>query len=94
MGKNVGYEISGKSKKFSKPVLIVTKLSYCFVLVVPLTTQQKEGTWYVNYEHKGIKAPACVSQVRAIDTKRLIMKIGNIDLKDFINIKKSLKHLI
>lgn len=47
IGENVGSEINGKSDLFSRPGIILKKLSHGFYLIVPTTTQKREGSWYV-----------------------------------------------
>ena len=42
-GENVGSEVNGKSKLFSRPGLVIKKLSRGFYLVAPTTSQKKEG---------------------------------------------------
>src|SRR5438876_4857605 len=71
VGENVGSEINGKSDLFSRPVLILKKLSHNFYFVVPTTTQQREGTWYVAFRQHGKSMNACLHQARAIDYRRL-----------------------
>ena len=83
VGENVGSEINGKSELFSRPVIIFKKLSHGLYFVIPTTTQSKEGSWFVQFEHKGIKMTACLHQARAIDYRRLSNKIGRIDTADY-----------
>ena len=47
VGENVGVEINGKSKYFSRPVLIFKKLSHLGFMGIPLSTQVHSGSWYV-----------------------------------------------
>ncbi len=88
LGENVGFEINGKSKLFTRPVLIFKKLSSQFYLVVPLTSQKKVGSWYVNYKQRGLDFSACIHQVRTIDYRRLSTKMGWFDEADFQRIKE------
>lgn len=71
LGENVGFEINGKSKTFTRPVLIFRKLSSQFYFVIPLTTQKRTGTWYVNYQYGEEEITACLHQGRSIDYRRL-----------------------
>ena len=49
LGKNVGVEINGKNANFTRPILIVKKLSSVGFIGVPLTSQIKNwppaGNW-------------------------------------------------
>ena len=87
MGENIGFEINGKSKSFTRPVVIYKKLTHNFYFVIPTTTQNRTGSWYVNFVQQGVKEAACLHQVRTIDYKRLFSKIGEVDEEDFKRIK-------
>jgi mRNA interferase MazF len=88
IGENVGSEIAGKSKQFSRPVIIFKKLAHGFYFVIPTTTKVKEGSWYVQFTHAGIITTACLHQARAIDYRRLSSKLGTLDQSD-INVVQS-----
>ena len=49
LGENVGIEINGKSKRFTRPILIMKKLGRKGFMGIPLTSQPKEGTWYAKF---------------------------------------------
>ena len=49
IGENVGSEINGKSALFSRPVIVLKKLSHGFYFVIPTTTKVREGSWYVPF---------------------------------------------
>src|SRR5258708_7895888 len=53
IGENVGSEINGKSALFSRPVIVLKKLSHGFYFVIPTTTQVREGSWYVPFRQQG-----------------------------------------
>lgn len=93
LGENVGYEINGKNQLFTRPVLILKKLAKEFFLVVPLTSQTKIGSWYVNYKQNGKSYSACIHQIRTIDYRRLSSKLGWFDETDFERIKEGFKKL-
>ena len=88
-GENVGSEMNGKSKLFSRPGLVIKKLSRGFYLVAPTTSQKKEGSWYVEIQHGGRYMYICLHQVRTIDYRRLSTRLGRIDTHDFKKIKKA-----
>ncbi len=93
IGENVGSEIGGKSKLFSRPVIIFRKLAHGFYFVLPTTTQVKSGSWYCKISHKGQTMNVCLHQARSIDFRRLSSKMGTIDGTDFEKIKESFKSL-
>ncbi len=93
VGENVGFEINGKSDLFTRPVIIFKKLSRGLYLVVPTTTQMKEGTWYVTFTHHSKSMSACLHQVRVIDYRRLSSPMGKIDPNGFARIQKGFRDL-
>jgi hypothetical protein len=46
VGQNVGSEINGKSRLFSRPVIIFKKLAHGFYFVIPTTTKPKGLQYY------------------------------------------------
>lgn len=93
LGENVGSEVNGKSELFSRPVIILKKLAHGFYFVIPTSTKDKTGTWYVPYKHQGIKNVACLHQVRAIDYRRVLGKIGTLDDADLTRVKSGFMDL-
>lgn len=93
LGDNVGSEMNGKSQKFSRPVLILKKLSRGFFLVAPTTTQRHEGSWYVHIQHADKDVYVCLHQIRTIDYRRLWDRLGQIDGDDFMAVKSSFREL-
>jgi len=78
IGKNVGFEQNGKGDEFTRPIIIVKRLSLDTCLVVPLTTSKKRKNLFplgnlVNDEEKTF---AMIEQIRLVDAKRLGKKIG------------------
>lgn len=94
IGENVGSEINGKSELFSRPVVILKKLSHGFYFVVPTTTQQRTGSWFVTFRQHEKAMAACLHQARAIDYRRLSSKLGTIDDEDFDRVKDGFRKLI
>ena len=88
LGENVGVEMNGKSGKFSRPICIFKKLSQDGFLGIPLSTKDKQGTWYIPISHKDINCVAVLSQMRVLSSKRLFDKQGELDEKDFEKIKQ------
>ena len=93
IGKNVGVEINGKSNRFSRPVLIVKKLSRFGFLGVPLTSQPKIGSWYVSFEFQEKKETAVLCQVRTLSVSRLYNKLGMVPRSDLEKVKVGLYEL-
>lgn len=87
VGENVGSEINGKSRLFSRPVIVLKKLSHGFYFVVPTTTQNCEGSWYVPFRQQEKAMVACLHQARAVDYRRLSTKLGTLDDADFERVR-------
>ena len=90
VGANVGYEQDGTGPTFERPVLITRGFSPHVCVVVPLTTSTKRDRFYVSagvVEER--EAAAIVSQIRLIDTRRLINKVGMLESATFDRIRKA-----
>lgn len=87
VGANVGVEISGKGKRYSRPVLIMKKLSRFGFMGVPLTSQPKKGSWYVGFEFLGKLETAVVGQAKTISVSRLYSKMGQVPKSDLDRVK-------
>ena len=92
-GENIGSEMNGKSNLFSRPGLVIKKLSREFYLVAPTTSQKKEGTWYVHVEHGDRSMYVCLHQIRSIDYRRLSNRLGVLDENNFSLVKKAFWNL-
>ena len=89
IGENVGVEINGKSKFFSRPVLIYKKLSKFGFMGVPTTSQKHEGSWYVSFKLRGKTNYAVLAQARVLSVSRLYRDpIGSISPADLEKIRR------
>ena len=87
LGKNIGSEINGKSELFSRPGIIIKKLSKSTYLIAPTTTKQKTGTWYVPIKYEQKDMNICLHQIRVVDYRRLSTKLYQLDTEDFNRVK-------
>lgn len=95
LGSNVGSEQDGRGKKYLRPVVIIRKFNSEVCLVVPLTKTQKSGMHYYPFSYQeGCISTAILSQIRLVDSKRLMYKSGNIEKSDFNALKQKLRQLI
>ncbi len=99
IGQNVGSEVFGKSGIFTRPVLVVNVFFNGTFLGVPLSskTQNKKGKFYHKFiDSKGKMQVALLGQVRIFDSKRKTSNknIGEINDKDFSQIKEKLKNAV
>src|SRR3989344_751032 len=93
IGENVGSEINGKSKLFSRPVLIFKKLSSVTFLGIPTSSQDRTGSWYVRITLQNKESFVILSQIRVFDYKRLSSKIGHLDAYDYKQVKMAFRKL-
>lgn len=86
VGKNVGVEIDGKSKRYSRPVVVLRKHTGRSFTGVPLTSKLHKGTWYVSFEFQGKQETAALVQTRLYDAARVYAKIGELTRGDYTKI--------
>jgi mRNA interferase MazF len=90
LGANVGYEIDGKSSEFSRPVIVLRKYNQYSFLALPLTTNAKPNKWRVPIGSVADRdAFAVLSQLRNIDSRRLIEKKGHVPAQILVVLKKA-----
>ncbi|MFA5855304.1 MAG: type II toxin-antitoxin system PemK/MazF family toxin [Candidatus Gracilibacteria bacterium] len=92
-GENVGREINGKSRLFTRPAIILKKLVHGFYFVIPTSTQIQTGSWYVNFKQNNVEMVACLHQARSIDHRRFFSRLGELDEKDFLRVKEGIRKL-
>ena len=95
LGMNVGFEQDGTGADFDRPVLILRGVSRETCYVAPLTTSPKRHPYRIPIGFvEGEPASAIISQLRLIDTRRLVNKIGFLDKGTFAKVKKAAKDLL
>jgi len=96
-GINIGVEIDGKHELFLRPVVVVRKFNKDMALIVPTTAQDKKGNKYyftVSEDDAGKQYTVCLSQIRAISSKRFFRKVGTIDKKSYESLLEELSKMI
>ncbi|KKW17424.1 hypothetical protein A3C86_00765 [Candidatus Kaiserbacteria bacterium RIFCSPHIGHO2_02_FULL_49_16] len=95
IGVNIGTEQDGKGGLFLRPAIILHGFGSDACLVVPLTTSAREHPLRVPV---GIvdeyPARANISQMRVIDTRRLVEKVGFLEKELFVKLRKAVKGLL
>ena len=95
LGINIGFEEDGTGKNAERPVVIIRRFNPQLCWVIPLTTSLKKNPYYVSAGNvDGIPASAIISQMRPVDTKRLINLIGMMEHTLFYPIKQAAKALL
>ena len=94
IGHNVGFEQDGKGEKFARPVLVFKKFNKEVFWALPISTRIKKSKFYtpINIDDN-IERVAIISQLRLIDAKRLVDKIGVISEANYKDIQKTVINL-
>ncbi len=93
-GVNVGVEIDGKSKGFERPALILRKFNRQMVWVLPTTSHSKNPKFYEKFSYGNNEYYIALTQIRTLSTKRLLRKIGMMEMGDFEKIQRKLVDFI
>lgn len=88
IGCNIGEEANGKNEAFSRPILVLKRITKNSFVGLPLTSKDKEGSWYVPISIHDRTSNVVISQVKMISTKRLTKKIARVDKADYFLVKK------
>ncbi len=94
VGANIGFEQDGKGARFARPVLVFKKFNKEVFWALPLSTRPKKGKFYAPIKMQDdIARVAIISQLRLMDGKRLIDKMGIIDQANYAEIQKAVINL-
>lgn len=94
LGLNIGDEQDGKNDFFERPVLVIKKFNNKLAWVVPMSTQEKIGSYYHSLEHDGINFVVILSQLRLVSTKRFLRFIRKISPYHFLLIQNKIVRLL
>ena len=95
LGVNIGSEQDGSGDEYRRPVLILKGLSKQTCLIVPLTAAVRDHPMRPSIGTvEGKEARALLSQIRVIDSKRLVRKIGYLNQGIFERKEKPAKGLL
>lgn len=97
IGANVGFEQDGDKEEYLRPVLIIKKFNNAIFWGIPLTksNKAKDSKYYYSFSFiENIVSLAILSQIKLIDAKRLVRKVGDMKEEDFENVKKKLKEFL
>lgn len=94
LGKNISTELAGKGDNYVRPVLILQKVYGNSCIAIPLTSQVRNGNYYCSFRDSKYNLQcAILPQIRYLDGKRLMNKIGKTSqctlstlIEKFINI--------
>jgi mRNA interferase MazF len=96
IGINVGYEQNGVGLDFVRPVLVFKKFNQRVFWAIPLTKTIKNLPFYFTFmaNNASDSSTAILSQIRLIDSKRLLNKVSDISLINFETLKEKFKALL
>lgn len=95
LGVNVGFEQDGTGEHFDRPVVVIRGFNESVFFGVALTGRKRKGAYYFPVGRiEDREASAILSQVRLIDTKRLVRKITMLDETVFKELKEKLKKVL
>ncbi|WP_419766453.1 MAG: type II toxin-antitoxin system PemK/MazF family toxin [Arcobacter sp.] len=95
IGQNIGFESYGKDSLFLRPVLVYKKLSKQTFIGIPLTSKEKEGSYYFSFSYKqGKKSTAMFNQMRIFDIKRTEYYSGKISKNTTRNLNIKLQEFM
>jgi mRNA interferase MazF len=97
LGMNVGSEEDGTGKEYERPILILKGLGPKICIVLPLTTSKSRHPMRVpigTIDSAGKENSVIISQIKVIDTKRLIDRIGFLDTEKFEEVRKTIKGIL
>lgn len=86
-------EINGKHEVFSRPVLVLKKLSRLGFMGIPLTSQLHEGSWYVSFMFGDKREVAVLAQARVMSVARLYCRMGVVTNGDMKRIREGFRRL-
>jgi mRNA-degrading endonuclease toxin of MazEF toxin-antitoxin module len=95
VGQNIGHEVYGKKELYLRPVLVYRKLSKQTFIGIPLSSKEKDGTYFFTFRYtKKTLSTALLNQIRVFDIKRAEYFDGNIKISDLAKLKNKLLNLL
>jgi len=88
IGLNLGEEIFGKGIRLERPVLVFKKMTNSSYMGLPLTSKEKQGSWYVGVSLHNKSRTVILNQARILDKKRMINRMGTLDNDQFNIVKQ------
>jgi mRNA interferase MazF len=89
-GVNIGAEMDGKGKSFTRPALILHVVGSSLALIAPLSTKLKQIPGYLQFEFGQRSVSLCIHQVRIISQQRFLSRMGRISKGRLRAVKKEL----
>ncbi len=94
LGLNIGSEQDGKGEYFVRPILILKKINRYTFIAIPLTkTLRIDKVHFPFYFNYSISV-ALISQLKILDKRRLLKKMGSLHQNTFTKIKKAVTQFL
>ena len=95
LGINIGDEQDGTGRNFDRPILIIREFNEHIFLGIALIGKKKVGEYYFSLGTVDDReASVVLSQIRLIDTKRLVRKIATLEEGIFEELKSALRRTL
>lgn len=94
IGQNIGKEMNGKNEYFTRPVLILKRVSGELLVCLPLTHTLREDEYNTSFYFEHDLHCVNINQIRSLDSKRLTEKVGTISKPLYIKIMGKLNILL
>lgn len=95
IGMNIGFEHDGDGLEYQRPILILKGLGRGLCVTVPLTSSTTIHPLRIPIGIINNKeASAVISQIRSIDTRRLVDRVCRLDKDKFDITRKAIKDLL
>ncbi len=91
LGLNIGAETDGKNDNFERPVIVVKVYNKETLIVLPLTTKEKNDGFHCKIGTGEKVAWAKLTQARVISVKRLLRKLDLLGENEFGILEKAWK---
>lgn len=86
IGINIGHEQDGKNLLYERPVLIVKVFNKDLIVILPIISSSKAGKYYYPLAQMEIPSTLVLSQIRTISSKRLLRKINEVSVIEYLRI--------
>lgn len=91
LGVGVGVEIQGKGAHFTRPVVVLRKLSGAGCIVAPFTTQERRGDWFHPLDWGQGPRWVMLSQMRLVSAQRLSNRVATLGSGELQDLRRALK---
>jgi mRNA interferase MazF len=95
LGVNIGFEQDGTGENFDRPVIVMKGFNENIFWGIALTGHKRIGKYYFPIGFiDDREASVVLSQIRLIDSKRLVKKIGMVDEELFKQLQDAVKEIL